>query len=335
MAKKETENKSLTLEDFISSLDKTFGKGAVYKVGDAPAIEIERISSGSMLLDHALGGGYPRGRVIEIFGGESAGKSSLCLMAIAEAQKKGGRAGFIDMEHALDLSYAKKLGVDIDELVLTQPNDGDDAMEIANQMIKSGLFAIVVVDSVATLVPKSELEQEMGDSAMGSQARLMSKSLRMIAPIAGATKTTLMFTNQTRSKIGIVYGSPFTTSGGNALKYYASQRLDISKKGQPLKNQEGEAIGHELTIKVIKNKVSAPYKVAELKLYYGVGVSKIEEIVELLISTGGIKKAGSWYSYKETRLGQGMQGVMDTLADNPDLIEDMKLEVDKLMKKED
>ena len=322
MAKREKKKEINSIDNLISSLDKTFGQGSFFNASENRTIQVEKLSSGSLILNKALGGGYPLGRIIEIYGSESSGKTTLALHAIAEAQKNGGMCAFIDAEHALDIEYAKKLGVDTSKMFISQPDYGEQALEIVDEVVKSNLFSIVVVDSVASLVPKSELEGEMGDQQMGKQARLMSQAMRKLTGNISRTKTIVIFINQTRSKIGVMWGSPTTTTGGNALKFYASQRLEIARTSQ-IKNGE-EVIGHKLKIKVVKNKIAPPFKVAETELIYGKGVSKENEILNLAVQYGIIEKSGSWYKYGDTSLGQGSVKVIETLQDNPDLLEEIE-----------
>lgn len=314
--------KSLQLT--LDKLDKTYGKGAVMKLGDEVVEQVEAISSGSIGLNIALGiGGYPRGRVIEIYGPESSGKTTLTLHAIAECQKNGGIAAFIDAEHAFDRFYAEKLGIDIGELIISQPDHGEQALEIADNLIRSGAIDIVVIDSVAALTPKSEIEGEMGDSKMGLHARLMSQALRKLTGSIARTNCAVFFINQLREKIGIMFGNPETTTGGNALKFYASVRLDIRRSTQ-IKSTEGEVLGNRTRVKVVKNKVAPPFKTAEFDILYGTGISKIGEIIDICVETEVIKKSGSWFSYGDTKLGQGKEAVKKLLEDNPELLEELE-----------
>ncbi len=315
------------LQITLDKLDKTFGKGSVMKLGDEAIEEIESIPSGSIGLDLALGvGGYPKGRVIEIYGPEASGKTTLTLHAIAECQKKGGIAAFIDAEHAFDRFYAEKLGVDIGELIISQPDHGEQALEIADNLIRSAAVDIVVIDSVAALTPKSEIEGEMGDSKMGLNARLMSQALRKLTASISKTNCTVFFINQLREKIGVMFGNPETTTGGNALKFYASVRIDIRRSTQ-IKDSNAQVLGNKTRVKVIKNKVAPPFKTAEFDIIYGEGISKIGEIIDLGVLTEIIKKSGSWFSYGDTKLGQGRDGVKILLNDNPDLMEELESKI--------
>ena len=316
---KEAKLKALQLT--LDKLDKTYGKGTVMKLGDTAVEEVEAIPSGSLGIDIALGvNGYPRGRVIEIYGPESSGKTTLTLHAIAEAQKAGGIAAFIDAEHAFDRFYAEKLGVDIDNLIISQPDNGEQALEIAENLIRSGAIDIVVIDSVAALTPKSEIEGEMGDSKMGLHARLMSQALRKLTGTISKTNCTVFFINQLREKIGVMFGNPETTTGGNALKFYASVRLDIRRSTQ-IKDGEN-VLGNRTKVKIVKNKVAPPFKVAEFDIMYGEGVSKTGEILDLAVEFEIVKKSGSWFSYGETKLGQGRDGVKSLIKDNPELADE-------------
>ena len=322
----EKESKLKALQLTLDKLDKTYGKGTVMKMGDKAVEEVETISSGSLGIDLALGvGGYPRGRIIEIYGPESSGKTTLTLHAIAEAQKAGGIAAFIDAEHAFDRNYAEKLGVDIENLIISQPDNGEQALEIAENLIRSGAIDIVVIDSVAALTPKSEIEGEMGDSKMGLHARLMSQALRKLTGTISKTNCTVFFINQLREKIGVMFGNPETTTGGNALKFYASVRLDIRRSTQ-IKDGDN-VLGNRTKVKVVKNKVAPPFKVAEFDIMYGEGVSKTGEILDLAVEFEIIKKAGSWFSYGETKLGQGRDAVKSLIKDNPELADELEAKI--------
>ncbi|RED48890.1 recombinase RecA [Seonamhaeicola aphaedonensis] len=328
---KEQEAKLKALKLTLDKLDKAYGKGTVMKMSDAAIEDIDAISSGSLGLDIALGvGGYPRGRVIEIYGPESSGKTTLTLHAIAEAQKSGGIAAFIDAEHAFDRFYAKKLGVDIDNLIISQPDNGEQALEIADNLIRSGAIDIVVVDSVAALTPKSEIEGEMGDSKMGLHARLMSQALRKLTASISKTHCTVIFINQLREKIGVMFGNPETTTGGNALKFYASVRLDIRRSTQ-IKDTNGEVSGNKTRVKVVKNKVAPPFKTAEFDIMYGEGVSKVGEILDIAVDNEIIKKSGSWFSYQDTKLGQGRDAVKALIKDNPELMDELEAKVREIV----
>ncbi|RVT80095.1 recombinase RecA [Flavobacterium sufflavum] len=319
----EKEAKLKALQLTLDKLDKTYGKGTVMKMGDKAIEEVEVISSGSLGVDLALGvGGYPKGRIIEIYGPESSGKTTLTLHAIAEAQKAGGIAAFIDAEHAFDRNYAEKLGVDIENLIISQPDNGEQALEIAENLIRSGAIDIVVIDSVAALTPKSEIEGEMGDSKMGLHARLMSQALRKLTGTISKTNCTVFFINQLREKIGVMFGNPETTTGGNALKFYASVRLDIRRSTQ-IKDGEN-VLGNRTKVKIVKNKVAPPFKVAEFDIMYGEGVSKTGEILDLAVEFEIVKKSGSWFSYGETKLGQGRDAVKSLIKDNPELADELE-----------
>ena len=323
---KEREAKLKALQLTMDKLEKTYGKGAVMKMGDTPAVDIASISSGSLGLDLALGiGGYPKGRVVEIYGPESSGKTTLAIHAIAEAQKNGGIAAFIDAEHAFDRFYAENLGVNIDELIIAQPDSGEQALEITDNLIRSGAVDIIVIDSVAALTPKSEIEGEMGDSKMGLHARLMSQALRKLTASISKTGCTCMFINQLREKIGVMFGNPETTTGGNALKFYASVRLDIRRSTQ-LKDGDN-VIGNRTRVKVVKNKVAPPFRKAEFDIMYGQGVSKVGEIVDLGVEYGIVNKSGSWFSYGDTKLGQGRDAVKRLLIDNIELAEELETKI--------
>jgi recombination protein RecA len=310
----------------LDKLEKSYGKGSVMKLGDAPVEAIDSISTGSISLDIALGiGGVPKGRVIEIYGPESSGKTTLATHIIAEAQKKGGIAAFIDAEHAFDKGYAKKLGVDVDNLLISQPDNGEQALEIADNLIRSGAIDVIVIDSVAALVPKAEIEGEMGDSRMGLQARLMSQALRKLTGTIAKTGCCCIFINQLREKIGVMFGNPETTTGGNALKFYASVRLDIRRTSQ-IKDSD-EVSGNRVKVKIVKNKVAPPFRIAEFDIMFGEGISKTGEIIDLGVDFNIIKKAGSWFSYGETKLGQGRDAVKNLLLDNPELSEEIEAKI--------
>ncbi len=323
----EKDAKLKALKLTLDKLDKTYGKGTVMKMGDAPIQEVDVIPSGSLGLDLALGvGGYPRGRVVEIYGPESSGKTTLTLHAIAEAQKNGGIAAFIDAEHAFDRYYAENLGIDIENLIISQPDNGEQALEIADNLIRSGAIDIIVIDSVAALTPKSEIEGEMGDSKMGLHARLMSQALRKLTGSISKTNCTVIFINQLREKIGVMFGNPETTTGGNALKFYASVRLDIRRSTQ-IKNSNSEVMGNKTRVKVVKNKVAPPFKMAEFDIMYGEGISKVGEILDIGVAYEIIKKSGSWFSYQDTKLGQGRDAVKALLLDNPELMEELEQKI--------
>lgn len=315
----------------MDKIEKNFGKGAIMKLGDSTVEKVPVISSGSLSLNMALGvGGFPRGRIIEIYGPESSGKTTLAIHAIAEAQKQGGIAAIIDAEHAFDRFYAEKLGVNIDDLLISQPDNGEQALEIAEQLIRSSAVDIVVIDSVAALTPKAEIEGEMGDSKMGLQARLMSQALRKLTGAISRTKTTCIFINQLREKIGVMFGNPETTTGGNALKFYSSVRLDIRKR-TPIKDGE-EIIGNQTVVKVIKNKVAPPFRKAEFDIMYGEGISKESEIIELAVQHNIVDKKGAWYSYESTKLGQGKEAVKSLLKDNIELAAELERKIIETIK---
>jgi recombination protein RecA len=334
MSKEVNIEKLKALQLTMDKLDKTFGKGSVMKLGDSAIEEVEVIPTGSITLDLALGvNGFPKGRIVEIYGPESSGKTTLAIHAIAECQKNGGIAAIIDAEHAFDQFYAKKLGVDIDNLLISQPDNGEQALEIADNLIRSGAIDLIVVDSVAALTPKAEIEGEMGDSQMGLQARLMSKALRKLTGSISKAKCSCIFINQLRDKIGVMFGNPETTTGGNALKFYASVRIDIRKATQ-LKDGE-EVIGNRVKVKVVKNKVAPPFIKAEFDIMYGEGISKVGEIIDLGVDLNIIKKSGSWFSYGETKLGQGRDAVKNLIQDNPELMEELEGKIKKALTKED
>jgi recombination protein RecA len=324
--KEQNKEKLKALQVTIDKIEKTYGKGAIMKMGDTPIEEIEIISTGSVGLDAALGvGGFPKGRIIEIYGPESSGKTTIAIHAIAEAQKAGGIAAFIDAEHAFDRLYAQKLGVDTENLLISQPDNGEQALEIAENLIRSGAIDIIVIDSVAALTPKSEIEGEMGDSKMGLQARLMSQALRKLTGTINKTNCCCIFINQLREKIGVMFGNPETTTGGNALKFYASVRLDIRRTGQL---KDGDSVfGNRVKVKVIKNKVAPPFRIAEFDILYGEGISKVGEIIDIGVDLNIIKKSGSWFSYGDTKLGQGRDSVKQILADNPELSDEIETKV--------
>jgi len=318
------DNKLKALQTTLEKLDKTYGKGTVMRLSDTKVLDIPVISTGSLGLDLALGvGGVPRGRVVEIYGPESSGKTTLSMHCIAEAQKKGGLAAFIDAEHAFDRSYAEKLGIDTSNLLISQPDSGEQALEIAEHLISSGAVDIIVIDSVAALVPRAELEGEMGDSKMGLQARLMSQALRKLTGVINKTGCCCIFINQLREKIGVMFGNPETTTGGNALKYYASVRLDIRRVGQ-IKESADAILGNRTRVKVVKNKVAPPFKVVEFDIMYGEGISKVGEIIDLAVELEIVKKSGSWFSYEGNRLGQGRDAVKALIKDNPELMDELE-----------
>lgn len=323
-----TKNKDDALKQVLNDIEKQFGKGAIMKLGEKGLLNIDVVSSGSLLLDQALGvGGYPKGRIVEIFGPESSGKTTIALHAIAEVQKAGGKAAFIDAEHALDPVYAKRLGVDIDELLISQPDTGEQALEIVDALVRSEAMSIIVIDSVAALVPQAEIEGEMGDSHVGLQARLMSQALRKLNGAISKTNTICVFINQLREKVGIIFGNPETTTGGRALKFYSSVRLDV-RRGEQIK-VNGEAIGNKTVIKVVKNKVAPPFKVAEVEMIYGEGISLLGEIIDCAANLGVLEKSGAWYSYKGQKIGQGKENVKQLLKNN----KEMAAELEKLVRK--
>ncbi len=332
-ADKEKEAKLKALQLTLDKLDKTYGKGSVMKLGDVAHQDVDAISSGSLGLDLALGvGGYPRGRIIEIYGPESSGKTTLAIHAIAEAQKLGGIAAFIDAEHAFDRFYAADLGVDVDNLIISQPDYGEQALEITENLIRSGAIDIIVIDSVAALTPKSEIEGEMGDSKMGLHARLMSQALRKLTGTISKTNCTVIFINQLREKIGVMFGNPEVTTGGNALKFYASVRLDIRRRTQ-IKDGD-KVLGNLTKVKVVKNKVAPPFQIAEFDIMYGKGISKVGEILDLAVEHGMVKKSGSWFSYGDTKLGQGRDAVKGLIGDNPELMEELEAKIFASLKEE-
>lgn len=317
MAKEKTENQDKLLEDVLKQIEREYGKGSIMKLGERPAVDVEPIHSGSLLLDQALGiGGYPKGRIIEIYGPESSGKTTLALHAIAEVQKQGGRAAFIDAENAIDPVYARNLGVDIEELILSQPDSGEQGLNIMNMLVDSGAVDLVVIDSVAALVPQAELDGEMGDLQVGAQARMMSKAMRKLAGIMNHNECTAIFINQLREKVGVMYGNPETTPGGRALKFYASVRLDI-RKADVIKNGS-DMIGNKVRVRIVKNKVAPPFKTATLEIIYGEGISYISELIDLCVDADIIHKSGSWFSYEGEKIGQGRDSVKKYLKEHPE-----------------
>jgi recombination protein RecA len=324
----EKENKIKTLQATIDRLDKTYGKGTIMRLGDKQAVEVEVISTGSLGLDIALGcHGIPKGRVIEIYGPEASGKTTLAIHLIAECQKQGGIAAIIDAEHAFDRFYAENLGVDVNNLLISQPDNGEQALEITENLIRSGAVDIVVIDSVAALVPRSEIEGEMGDSKMGLQARLMSQAMRKLTSAIGRTGCCCIFINQLREKIGVMFGNPETTTGGNALKFYASVRLDIRKSGAALKDKDGNVFGNQVKVKVVKNKLSPPFRVAQFDIIFGEGISKVGEIIDLGSDLDIIQKSGSWYSYNEAKIAQGRDAAKQFLYDNPEVAAEIEQKI--------
>ena len=333
--KKDQDAKALALKLALEKLDKSFGKGTVMRLGDKVAEEVEVIPSGSLGLDIALGvGGYPRGRIIEVYGQESSGKTTLTLHAIAEAQKKGGTAAFIDAEHAFDPNYAKKIGVDTDTLIISQPDNGEQALEIVDSLVRSGAIDIIVIDSVAALTPKSEIEGDMGDSKMGVHARLMSQALRKITGSISKANCVVMFINQLRDKIGVTFGNPETTTGGNALKFYSSVRVDVRRQSTPLTTKDGDAYGSLTKVKIVKNKVARPFQRTEFEIVYGEGISKIAEIVDWGVDYNIVSKSGAWYSYGGTRLAQGREATIALLKDNPEIAEEIENKIKQAAKEE-
>ncbi len=320
------ENKQRALESAVAQIEKAYGKGAIMKLGDNTHLNVETFPTGSLGLDLALGvGGIPKGRVVEIYGPESGGKTTVALHAVAEVQKLGGIAGFIDAEHALDPVYAKKIGVDIDNLYISQPDNGEQALEIAETMVRSGAIDIVVVDSVAALVPKAEIEGEMGDSHVGLQARLMSQALRKLTGIIGKTSCSVIFINQLREKVGVMFGNPETTTGGRALKFYSSIRLEV-RRGEQIK-KDGEAVGNRVRIKVVKNKVAPPFREAEVDLMYGVGISREGDILDLAAEDNIVNKSGAWYAYQGDKIGQGRENAKQYFRDHPDVMQEIEAKV--------
>ncbi len=325
---KEKEAKLKALQMTVDRLEKTYGKGSIMRLGEKQVMEIETISTGSLSLDLALGvQGFPKGRVVEIYGPESSGKTTLAIHAIAECQKKGGIAAFIDAEHAFDRFYAEALGVDTENLLISQPDNGEQALEIAENLISSGAIDIIVIDSVAALVPRSEIEGEMGDSKMGLQARLMSQALRKLTGTIGRTGCCCIFINQLREKIGVMFGNPETTTGGNALKFYASVRLDIRRSGSAIKDKEGNVQGNHVKVKVVKNKLAPPFRIAEFDIMYGEGISKVGEIVDIGVDHDVIGKSGAWYSYGGVKIAQGREAAKQFLVDNPELSAEIEAKI--------
>lgn len=319
-------NNDALLDETIKKIEKEFGKGSIMKLGDRAHVEVDAISSGSLAIDYALGvGGYPRGRIIEIYGPESSGKTTLALHAIAEVQKNGGRAAFIDVENAIDPMYSRALGVNIDELILSQPDSGEDALSITEMLIESGAVDLIVVDSVAALVPQAELDGEMADSSIGLQARLMSKAMRKLSGIMNRSQCTAIFINQLREKIGVMFGNPETTSGGRALRFYASIRIDI-RRSEAIKNGT-EIVGNKTNVKIVKNKVAPPFKTAQIEILYGIGISKIGEIIDLAVDYNLIQKSGAWFSYNEDKIGQGREAVRAYLTANPEIADHLAQEI--------
>lgn len=325
---KEKEAKLKALQLTVDKLEKTYGKGTIMKLGDKQVVDVDAISTGSLTLDIALGiGGFPRGRIVEIYGPESSGKTTLAIHAIAQAQKAGGIAAFIDAEHAFDKNYAEALGVDTENLLISQPDNGEQALEITENLIRSGAIDIIVVDSVAALTPRSEIEGEMGDSKMGLHARLMSQALRKLTATIGRTGCTCIFINQLREKIGVMFGNPETTTGGNALKFYASIRLDIRKSGTSIKDKEGNVVGNPIKVKVVKNKMAPPFRIALFEITFGKGISRTGEIIDLAVEKDVIQKSGSWYAYNDTKIAQGKESAKAFLSDNPEVAAEIEAKI--------
>lgn len=328
---KDKEKKLLALQSTIDRMDKTYGKGTIMRLGDKKVVSVPNIPSGSLGLDIALGvNGFPKGRIVEIYGPESSGKTTLAIHAIAECQRNGGIAAFVDAEHAFDKTYAESLGVDTDNLLISQPDNGEQALEIAENLIRSGAIDIIVIDSVAALVPRAEIEGEMGDSKMGLQARLMSQACRKMTGVIGQTGCCCIFINQLREKIGVMFGNPETTTGGNALKFYASVRLDIRRNGSAIKDKEGNVVGNHVKVKVVKNKLAPPFRIAMFDIMYGEGISKNGEIVDLGVEKDIIQKSGSWYAYGGAKIAQGREGAKSFLADNPEVALEIETKIKSL-----
>ena len=330
---KENDAKMKALQMTVDRLEKTYGKGTVMKLGDRKVVDVDSISTGSIALDIALGvGGFPRGRVVEIYGPEASGKTTLAIHAIAESQKKGGIAAFIDAEHAFDPAYARNLGVDTENLLISQPDNGEQALEITENLIRSGAIDIIVIDSVAALVPRSEIEGEMGDSKVGLQARLMSQAMRKLTATIGRTGCCCIFINQLREKIGVLFGNPETTTGGNALKFYSTVRLDIRRLGSPIKDRDGNVVGNHVKVKVVKNKLAPPFKIAEFDILYGKGISKNGEILDIAVDHDIIPKSGSWFSYDNAKIAQGRDAAVQFLEDNPEVADELEDKIRKIYK---
>ncbi len=324
----EKESKQKSLQSAVDRLEKTYGKGIIMRMGDKQVLDVETISTGSLGLDIALGvNGLPKGRIIEIYGPESSGKTTLAIHAIAQCQKQGGIAAFIDAEHAFDRAYAEALGVDTDNLLISQPDDGEQALEITENLIRSSAIDIIVIDSVAALVPKAEIEGEMGDSKMGLQARLMSQAMRKLTATIGKTGCCCIFINQLREKIGVMFGNPETTTGGNALKFYASVRLDIRKSGAAIKDKEGNLIGNHVKVKVVKNKLAPPFRTAEFDIIFGEGISKSGEIIDIGVEYNVVEKSGAWYAYNGAKIAQGREAARQFLLDNPEVADEMEVKI--------